>query len=168
MADSCCVHSSGDTGALPGPMWTRKRRLAMLSCSFWRRAARRTRWPLTRVPLVLPRSRTRSTPSVLTRTQGCLETLLWSSRRAQSSDRPDLREPEAGAGQQPVRLAARKEVHRPAGLAVVVVHVPVAGVGRAAQHPPDVARGPAAAGAGPEGVPAVVDVQDEHAARPQH
>src|SRR6476660_370582 len=42
----------------------------------------------TRVPLVLPRSRNKSNPSVLTITQCILETLLCSRRRSQSSLRP--------------------------------------------------------------------------------
>src|SRR6516165_5279227 len=60
----------------------------ILTWSLGSRAARRTRWPLTRVPLVLPRSRSKSSPSVLTMTQCIFETLLCSSRRSQSSLRP--------------------------------------------------------------------------------
>src|SRR5579872_1879646 len=60
----------------------------MLNWSLGSRAARRTRVPLTRVPLVLPRSRSRSRPSVLTMMQCILETLLCSSRRSHSSLRP--------------------------------------------------------------------------------
>ena len=62
--------------ATSGPKCTRKWMLAMARWSLGNRAARRTRCPLTRVPLVLPKYRSNSRPSVFTITQCILEMLL--------------------------------------------------------------------------------------------
>jgi tetratricopeptide (TPR) repeat protein len=55
--------------ASSGPSCTVNLQLAMCSWSLGSKAARRTRCPLTRVPLVLPKSRRSNSPSVLTITQ---------------------------------------------------------------------------------------------------
>src|SRR5262249_20624868 len=92
LASRCCVCSSAKTAgaaaASISPNAILNEKLAMVSLSLRRRAARRMLWPFTRVPFVLPRSRSSNRPSVLTMTQWSLETLLWSRRRSHSSLRP--------------------------------------------------------------------------------